>query len=454
MKTLNLWGSSFAICILLCAVQGVFSRSRSPPFEADIHTDALEWQREDKTTERVSQPVSLWNGTNNAVEPPLFIGSFNIQTLAKKKLKQSYLMTTIEKIVHRYDLILILELMTNDSQLTRKFLEDVNLFAPDGVEYDMIVSSDPHVNEFCAIFYRTDKLRILKSESYHDPDTFYRKPFFVLFDAPTLRDMKRFGLIGFHVKPSQAVREIDALVEVYDFMKMKYNIEDILLMGDFNADCDYVKEKDWEKIELWTNPTFTWLIDHSADTTTNYRSCALDRIVYAGENMNAAVIMSSARVFDYRQELDVTMEEARKISDHWPIEVKIRGKMSRVAEKHLTSDTCFSIKDSRLPNATRESIRKASRNAHFTATSLPTGILLRNETDSFDLMLEAVEKLRRALPDVLTREQEEAILFKANNGALEDPSSYADVIKEVFKVVVSVLDDRSEVLVCRSTTIN
>ncbi|GFY40897.1 deoxyribonuclease-1 [Trichonephila inaurata madagascariensis] len=452
MNTLNQWGSSFTVCILLCAIQGVLSRSQQ--FEDYIHTDGLKLQSEYENAEINSPPISLWNGTNNAVEPPLFIGSFNIQTLAKKKLKQSHLMSTIERIVHRYDLILILELMTNDSQLTQRFLEDVNLFAPKGVVYNMTVSSDPHVNEFCAIFYRTDKLRILKTESYYDPDRFYRKPFFVLFDAPTLRDMKRFGLIGYHVKPSQAVRELDALVEVYDFMKKKYSIEDILFMGDFNADCDYVKEKDWEKIELWTNPTFTWLIDHSADTTTNYRSCALDRIVYAGENMNDGVIMSSARVFDYRQELDVTMEEARKISDHWPIEVKIRGKMSRVAEKHLTSNTCFSITDSRLPNVTSETIRKASRSAHFTATSVPSGISLRNETDSFELMLKAVMKLRRALPDVVTSEQEEAILFKANNGALEDPSSYADVQKEVFRVVVSILKDRTEVFVCRTTTIN
>ncbi|GFY26306.1 integrase catalytic domain-containing protein [Trichonephila clavipes] len=221
----NQWGSVFTVCILLCAIQGVLPRSRSQQFEDYIHTDGLKLQSEYENAEINYQPISLWNGTNNAVEPPLFIGSFNIQTLAKKKLKQSHLMSTIERIVHRYDLVLILELMTNDSQLTQRFLEDVNLFAPKGVVYNMTVSSDPHVNEFCAIFYRTDKLRILKTESYYDPDRFYRKPFFVLFDAPTLRDMKRFGMIGYHVKPSQAVREIDALVEVYDFMKKKYSLE-------------------------------------------------------------------------------------------------------------------------------------------------------------------------------------------------------------------------------------
>ncbi|GBO42222.1 Deoxyribonuclease-1, partial [Araneus ventricosus] len=102
--------------------------------------------------------------------------------------------------------------------------------------------------------------------------------------------------------------------------------QDILIMGDFNADCDYVKEQHWDSISLWTRPEFTWAIPRTEDTTTNYRSCALDRIVYAGENMNSGVILSSAKAFDYRYEFDVTMQEARSISDHWPVEVKIRGK--------------------------------------------------------------------------------------------------------------------------------
>lgn len=48
-------------------------------------------------------------------------------------------------------------------------------------------------------------------------------------------------------------------------------------MGDFNADCTYVKEKDWDEIALWYRPEFTWAITNKMDTTTNYRSCALDR---------------------------------------------------------------------------------------------------------------------------------------------------------------------------------
>ncbi|CAL1279616.1 unnamed protein product [Larinioides sclopetarius] len=388
-------------CTLLLAMQGSLCRQLPSQVESEIRYSDIGGRL---------RSSSYWRPKENAVEPPLFIGSFNIQTLSKKKLSNEYLMPTIEKIVHRYDLILILELMTNDPNLMKKFAQDINDFAPDGITYNMTVSIDPHVNEYIGIFYRTDKLRLLKSESYYDPEKFYRKPFFLLFDSPTLRDMKQFGLIGYHVKPAQAVREIDALAEVYDFMKDKYNME----------------EQHWDSISLWTRSEFTWAIPRTEDTTTNYKSCALDRdttyavsfpsrIVYAGENMNSGVILSSAKTFDYRYEFDVTMQEARSISDHWPVEVKIRGKMSKQAEKHLTSDVCFAIKDSRPSNVTQDKILKACEVAQFAPALISSGISLKNETRDFDHMLVAISKLRNALPEVITKEQSEAIVFKANN---------------------------------------
>ncbi|GIY98642.1 deoxyribonuclease-1 [Caerostris extrusa] len=225
-------------------------------------------------------------------------------------------------------------------------------------------------------------------------------------------------------------------------------------MGDFNAACDYVKERHWDDISLWTREEFTWAISQKEDTTTNYRSCALDRIVYAGENMNAGVILSSAQAFDYREEFNIPIEEVRAISDHWPIEVKIRGKMSIAAEKHLTSNTCFTVRDSRKPNIAEEKILNVSKASHFTATVLPSGISLSNETNEFDDMIGAISGFRKALPNAMTREQQEAVLFKANNGALGDASSYADEPDAVYKVTVSVLKNCTEVLVCRATTVN
>lgn len=53
--------------------------------------------------------------------------------------------------------------------------------------------------------------------------------------------------------------------------------QDIMLMGDFNADCSYVTSSEWSSIRLRTSSTFQWLIPDSADTTATSTNCAYDR---------------------------------------------------------------------------------------------------------------------------------------------------------------------------------
>ena len=55
--------------------------------------------------------------------------------------------------------------------------------------------------------------------------------------------------------------------------------QDVLMMGDFNADCSYVGSNDWSSIGLWTDNRFNWLIDNYADTTVSSTDCAYDRFV-------------------------------------------------------------------------------------------------------------------------------------------------------------------------------
>ena len=55
-------------------------------------------------------------------------------------------------------------------------------------------------------------------------------------------------------------------------------MQEFLLLGDFNADCNYVSGSDWDEIGLWTQPEYHWFVDHDADTTANDNTnCAYDR---------------------------------------------------------------------------------------------------------------------------------------------------------------------------------
>ena len=85
--------------------------------------------------------------------------------------------------------------------------------------------------------------------------------------------------IGFHANPTDVVREIDSLVDVYDDVLKQWKIENVVIMGDFNAACSYVKDKDWKNIRLATDKRFWWLIDDCQDTTVQGTRCAYDRYV-------------------------------------------------------------------------------------------------------------------------------------------------------------------------------
>lgn len=53
--------------------------------------------------------------------------------------------------------------------------------------------------------------------------------------------------------------------------------QNIVFLGDFNADCAYVKPSDWASIRLRTSDIFKWLIPDSSDTTVGKSDCAYDR---------------------------------------------------------------------------------------------------------------------------------------------------------------------------------
>ena len=94
--------------------------------------------------------------------------------------------------------------------------------------------------------------------------------------------LPQFFLVGIHTKPSKAFDEINALVDVYDEAVSHYGTENGIILGDFNADCSYLSQKRYNKLELVTDSRFTWLLDTDADTTTKNSNCAYDRCVCFG----------------------------------------------------------------------------------------------------------------------------------------------------------------------------
>lgn len=79
-------------------------------------------------------------------------------------------------------------------------------------------------------------------------------------------------------------------------------LQDMLFLGDFNADCSYVREQDWGDIRLRSSEVFKWLIPDSADTTVGNSDCAYDRIVVCGARLRRSLKPQSASVHDFQEE--------------------------------------------------------------------------------------------------------------------------------------------------------
>jgi len=86
-------------------------------------------------------------------------------------------------------------------------------------------------------------------------------------------------MIGLHAQPDTAVEEMEALIKVHNAVERRWDTDDILIMGDLNADCSYASAKELAGLKLRKDRQFKWLISDKIDTTTSATDCAYDRCV-------------------------------------------------------------------------------------------------------------------------------------------------------------------------------
>ena len=86
-------------------------------------------------------------------------------------------------------------------------------------------------------------------------------------------------MAAIHTAPSGAVSEIDHLADVYDDIVRRWNLDDVIILGDFNGGCSYVRKSAWERIRLATDRRFYWLFSDDVDTTVAKSDCPYDRYI-------------------------------------------------------------------------------------------------------------------------------------------------------------------------------
>ena len=96
------------------------------------------------------------------------------------------------------------------------------------------------------------------------------------------------------------------VVETY---KTNTTESDIIILGDFNADCGYASTYELNQLDI-RSPEYLWVVPDSADTTFSENThCAYDRIVLTSD--------VDERFFG-RWGVDRNMSDS-DVSDHFPV---------------------------------------------------------------------------------------------------------------------------------------
>ncbi|XP_048097420.1 deoxyribonuclease-1-like isoform X1 [Alosa alosa] len=259
------------------------------------------------------------------------ICSYNVQNLNISKVSDTTVLHLLTKILSNCDVCLLQEVKDPDGEAMDRLISSLDRYnSYDDFSYNYVTSENlgPSGEEEQYVFlYRNETAALVETYQYpksKKENVFSREPFIVHFKAPKTK-IGEFVLIPLRVEPQNALKELDSLFDVLTEIKTKWNVENIMLLGDFHADCGYVTRKNRINNRLFSNRDLFWLIRDNADTTvTDMTDCAYDRFVVHGEKFLKAIEPQSARVFNFKKKFKISTDYVLKISDHYPIEVKLK----------------------------------------------------------------------------------------------------------------------------------
>ncbi|XP_066925693.1 uncharacterized protein [Clytia hemisphaerica] len=269
------------------------------------------------------------------VEGVLSIGSFNVQRFGEKKMNNEFVVKHLYKIMERYDLVLIQEVQDQDLENVPNFVENFRKATNKDYEYKISESLGRKTyKEQYLYIYRRDLMEVFYNDIYDDgdeskgEDTFAREPY-IMHIKSHLLPANGIILVGAHIAPKKVAQELEEMVKVHAFIKEKFSEGiSVVFMGDFNADGSYLSNRKKEKLTFFKDNDYKWILDEDTDTTLAKNDYTYDRIIIYGQALNEMIIADSAKAFYYDEAFSLTNEEAKDISDHYPVEFKIGKRKS------------------------------------------------------------------------------------------------------------------------------
>jgi endonuclease/exonuclease/phosphatase family metal-dependent hydrolase len=254
--------------------------------------------------------------TETATGDVIAVGAFNVQVFGKTKAAKLDVMDTLVTVLKQFDIVVIQEVRDSRELVADELLDRLN--AAPGFHYRMV--EGPRLGrstskEQYVIYYTPASVELTNWYTLPDEeDAFEREPIVASFRSGDFD----FTVVGVHIKPDDAEDELGSLAAVGDAIRQAdTNEHDVILLGDFNADCSYFDEDDMTHPLRATG--FQWLIGNEMETAVT-SGCTYDRIVVFDDTFSKEFVAGTASVVSYDDDLGITdLDFVKKVSDHYPV---------------------------------------------------------------------------------------------------------------------------------------
>jgi endonuclease/exonuclease/phosphatase family metal-dependent hydrolase len=273
-----------------------------------------------------SPPVQPVGAGAGAAAPPVGFGptiaiaSYNIEVFGQKKAGNEAVMATLRAVIRQFHVVAIQEIRTQDDYFIPNFVSYINRAQGAGDNerrFDYIVGprlGNTTSTEQYAFLWDAERVECSRSSHYTvgDPDNLlHREPLVATFRTRGVHpdEAFTFTLINVHVDPDVPAAELDALAEVYRVVRRAGgNEDDVIMLGDFNAD-------DAHMARLGQIPGIMPLI--RGVFTNTRQNKLLDNIII--HQPSTTEYAGRSGVFDLVRRVNLTLDQADAVSDHFPI---------------------------------------------------------------------------------------------------------------------------------------
>ena len=255
--------------------------------------------------------------TGQQIDETFTVMSFNIQVFGITKVAKVEVTDILVDIIMQYDLVAIQEV--RDASGTSVVLL-MDMLPPNYSYFIGPREGRSSSKEQYLFIWNKNVFNMIESYVFSDSyDWFERDPLAVCFE--TYNGGVDFVIINNHISPSSAEEEIPHLLDVVAEINTYFDEDDIILVGDFNADGSYFDED--ELIDVFQTTEYVSIIPNSVNTTVAKSSNTYDRVIATNTFLEDYTGNWGVYVFQDYYDFDYLSIEPKHVSDHYPVWIEI-----------------------------------------------------------------------------------------------------------------------------------